>query len=182
MYKCALAITHRLHGKGENIGTSAGLQTVQDSAISTASTASEEILSSLSPLPSCGVTPILSKVGYVACRQKHHFPPPPPCSSRMTQPQETLSEIVAHLRDEECALQSPSLVNKRLKEERRRDLFQSTLKAKRNSCAGTMQYLRERADRQDMYAYWKLVCQSGSGHPNHPNYKMTWLVSTHSPK
>ena len=43
----------------------------------------------------------------------------------LTQPQETLNEIVAHLRDEERALQSLSLVDKRLTEECRRYLFWS---------------------------------------------------------
>ena len=43
----------------------------------------------------------------------------------LTLPQETLNEIVAHLRDEERALQSLSLVDKRLTEECRRYLFWS---------------------------------------------------------
>ena len=43
----------------------------------------------------------------------------------LTPPQETLNEIVAHLRDEERALQSLSLVDKRLTEECRRYLFWS---------------------------------------------------------
>ena len=43
----------------------------------------------------------------------------------LTLPQETLNKIVVHLRDEERALQSLSLVDKRLTEECRRYLFWS---------------------------------------------------------